>query len=103
MPLSVLSFASIIGIFSLTAIIGIIVFDGFTKLDSPGSLWNPAATSLGIDNYHELGIAFGLFMAGVRIVPLLSPHVSCSSPYLLVCGPRGDSDPGEGYGRPLAV
>ena len=66
MPLSVLSFASIIGIFSLMAIIGIIIFDGLTKVDSPGSLWSPAATSLGIDNYRELGIAFGLFMAGVR-------------------------------------
>ena len=66
MPLSVLSFASIIRIFSLLAIICIILFDGFTKFDSPGSLWSPADTSLGIDNYHELGIAFGLFMAGVR-------------------------------------
>ena len=48
------------------AIMGIILFDGFTKPDSPGSLWSPADTSLGIDNYQELGIAFGLFMAGVR-------------------------------------
>ena len=47
------------------AIIGIILFDGFTKYDSPGSLWSPADTSLGIDNFQELGIAFGLFMAGV--------------------------------------
>ena len=66
MPLSVLSFASIVGIFSLMAIMGIILFDGFTKPDSPGSLWSPADTSLGIDNYQDLGIAFGLFMAGVR-------------------------------------
>lgn len=66
LPLSVLSYASIIGIFSLLAIIGIILFDGFAKPDSPGSLWSPAETSLGIDNYRELGIAFGLFMAGVR-------------------------------------
>ncbi|PIL32046.1 transporter [Ganoderma sinense ZZ0214-1] len=75
MPLSVLSFASIIGIFSLMAIIGIIIFDGFTKVDSPGSLWSPAATSLGIDNYRELGIAFGLFMAGFSghaVIPTLA-------------------------------
>ena len=70
MPLSVLSFASIVGIFSLMAIMGIILFDGFTKYDSPGSLWSPADTSLGIDNYRELGIAFGLFMAGVRMLCL---------------------------------
>ncbi|KAI0374250.1 hypothetical protein BV20DRAFT_1110835 [Pilatotrama ljubarskyi] len=66
MPLSVLSYASILGIFSLMAIIGIILIDGFTKFDSPGSLWDPADTSLGVDNAKELGIAFGLFMAGVR-------------------------------------
>ncbi|OJT11826.1 Vacuolar amino acid transporter 1 [Trametes pubescens] len=75
MPLSVLSYASILGIFSLMAIIGIILFDGFTKFDSPGSLWAPADTSLGIDNYREVGIAFGLFMAGFSghaVIPTLA-------------------------------
>ena len=71
MPLSVLSFASIAGIFSLMAIMGIILFDGFTKFDSPGSLWSPAETSLGVDNWKELGIAFGLFMAGVSDILLM--------------------------------
>ncbi|KAI0824246.1 transmembrane amino acid transporter protein-domain-containing protein [Trametes gibbosa] len=75
MPLSVLSYASIAGIFSLIAIIGIILFDGFTKFDSPGSLWSPADMSLGIDNYRELGVAFGLFMAGFSghaVIPTLA-------------------------------
>ncbi|KAI0778101.1 transmembrane amino acid transporter protein-domain-containing protein [Trametes elegans] len=75
LPLSVLSYASILGIFSLMAIIGIILFDGFTKFDSPGSLWSPADTSLGIDNFRELGIAFGLFMAGFSghaVIPTLA-------------------------------
>ncbi|KAL1952046.1 hypothetical protein VTO73DRAFT_1195 [Trametes versicolor] len=75
MPLSVLSYASILGIFSLMAIIGIILFDGFTKFDSPGSLWAPADTSLGIDSYREVGIAFGLFMAGFSghaVIPTLA-------------------------------
>ncbi|KAI0762902.1 transmembrane amino acid transporter protein-domain-containing protein [Fomes fomentarius] len=75
MPLSVLSYASIIGIFSLMAIIGIILFDGFTKFDSPGSLWSPADTSLGVDSFQELGIAFGLFMAGFSghaVIPTLA-------------------------------
>ncbi|RPD63024.1 hypothetical protein L227DRAFT_651309 [Lentinus tigrinus ALCF2SS1-6] len=75
MPLSFLSYASILGIFSLLAIIGIILFDGFTKPDSPGSLWSPADMSLGIDNYRELGIAFGLFMAGFSghaVIPTLA-------------------------------
>ncbi|KAI0361716.1 hypothetical protein OH77DRAFT_1516648 [Trametes cingulata] len=75
MPLSVLSYASILGIFSLMAIIGIILIDGFTKFDSPGSLWDPADTSLGVDNAKELGIAFGLFMAGFSghaVIPTLA-------------------------------
>ncbi|KAI0335356.1 hypothetical protein GY45DRAFT_1317300 [Cubamyces sp. BRFM 1775] len=75
LPLSVLSYASILGIFSLMAIIGIILFDGFTKFDSPGSLWSPADTSLGIDSFRELGIAFGLFMAGFSghaVIPTLA-------------------------------
>ncbi|TBU48398.1 transmembrane amino acid transporter protein-domain-containing protein [Dichomitus squalens] len=79
LPLSVLSYASIIGIFSLMAIMGIILFDGFTKFDSPGSLWSPADTSLGIDSYRELGIAFGLFMAGFAghaIIPTLAKDMA---------------------------
>ncbi|OSD03515.1 hypothetical protein PYCCODRAFT_1388448 [Trametes coccinea BRFM310] len=75
LPLSILSYASIIGIFSLIGIIGIILFDGFTKFDSPGSLWSPADTSLGVDNMQELGIAFGLFMAGFSghaVIPTLA-------------------------------
>ncbi|KAI9062988.1 hypothetical protein FKP32DRAFT_1628555 [Trametes sanguinea] len=75
LPLSILSYASIIGIFSLIGIIGIILFDGFTKFDSPGSLWSPADTSLGVDNMQEIGIAFGLFMAGFSghaVIPTLA-------------------------------
>ena len=116
MPLSVLSYASILGIFSLMAIIGIILFDGFTKPDSPGSLWSPADTSLGIDNFRELGIAFGLFMAGVRV---FSPALACVGHgrvraieltlgprwvhCIAVLGPCGDPDAGAGHGRPDPV
>ena len=54
------------GIASIFSIIVVILVDGFSKLDSPGSLWSPADTQLGIGTWSELGIAFGLFMAGVR-------------------------------------
>ncbi|OBZ79209.1 Vacuolar amino acid transporter 1 [Grifola frondosa] len=64
LPLSVLSYTSVLGIFSMMLIIGVILFDGFAKPDSPGSLWSPADTSLGVDNLVQLGISFGLFMAG---------------------------------------
>ena len=94
LPLSVLSYASIIGIFSLLAIIGIILFDGFAKPDSPGSLWSPAETSLGIDNYRELGIAFGLFMAGVCFPTLLALRDTHQLFCTTVRRPRYHSDAG---------
>ena len=43
----------------------VILVDGVLKKESPGSLWSPMETSFGIDNVNNLGLAFGLFMAGV--------------------------------------
>lgn len=45
----------------------VIFIDGFSKKDAPGSLWSPAQTNLGIMGVGELGMAFGLFMAGVSL------------------------------------
>lgn len=70
MPLSVLSYASIIGIVSTLLIVVVIFIDGFSKPDSPGSLWSPAPTDLGVSNLGELGVSFGLFMAGVSRLSL---------------------------------
>jgi vesicular inhibitory amino acid transporter len=67
-PLSLLSYASLLGIVSTVLLIGAVFFDGLSKFDTPGSLWSPAETSLGFCNMGELGLAFGLFMAGVSIV-----------------------------------
>lgn len=64
-PLSLLSYASIIGIVSTVFIIVILLFDGLTKTTAPGSIWDPAQTSLTYGNLGNLGVAFGLFMAGV--------------------------------------
>lgn len=65
MPLSILSYASIIGILSTLLIVAVIFIDGFSKPDFPGSLWDPAPTDWGVSNLGELGVSFGLFMAGV--------------------------------------
>jgi solute carrier family 32 (vesicular inhibitory amino acid transporter) len=65
MPLSFLSYASILGILSTIMIIACIVIDGLSKRESPGSLWQPASTDLGVKDATKLGISFGLFMAGV--------------------------------------
>lgn len=63
--LSVLSYASVVGILSTLLIISVVLVEGLSKPDSPGSLWSPADTSLGVRGVGELGISFGLFMAGV--------------------------------------
>lgn len=43
----------------------VLIIDGLAKKDAPGSLWSPAETSFTIAGFGQLGIAFGLFMAGV--------------------------------------
>jgi vesicular inhibitory amino acid transporter len=65
MPLSLLSYSSILGIISTILIITVILVDGFSKRESPGSLWTPAETSYVVRSPEKLGVAFGLFMAGV--------------------------------------
>lgn len=66
LPLSLLSYASMIGIISTILIIVVIFVDGFSKRDSPGSLWAPAETQFSVGGIGELGMAFGLLMGGVR-------------------------------------
>ena len=65
LPLSLLSYGSLLGITSTVFLIGVVFVDGLTKFDAPGSLWSPARTSFRFCNLEELGLAFGLFMAGV--------------------------------------
>ncbi|KAG1757395.1 transmembrane amino acid transporter protein-domain-containing protein [Suillus lakei] len=75
LPLSILSYTSIFGICSTLLIIIVIFIDGFSKPDAPGSLWSPAATSWGTGSMTELGIAFGLLMAGFSghaVIPSLA-------------------------------
>ncbi|KAJ7662895.1 transmembrane amino acid transporter protein-domain-containing protein [Mycena rosella] len=75
LPLSLLSYTSILGIISTIFVVIVILVDGVSKTESPGSLWSPAETSIGIDNWNHLGIAFGLFMAGFSghaVIPSLA-------------------------------
>lgn len=68
MPLSILSYASMLGILSTLLVIFVLLFDGLTKAEAPGSLWDPATTSTSPAGLGEMGVAFGLFMAGVSII-----------------------------------
>ncbi|KAF5374800.1 hypothetical protein D9758_000114 [Tetrapyrgos nigripes] len=75
LPLSVLSYTSILGIISTVMMVAVILIDGFTKRESPGSLLDPAHTSFTIDNWKNLGLAYGLFMAGFSghaVIPSLA-------------------------------
>ncbi|KAH7883747.1 transmembrane amino acid transporter protein-domain-containing protein [Phlebopus sp. FC_14] len=75
MPLSILSLTSLLGIVSTLLIIAVIFIDGFSKLDSPGSLWSPAETSFSPGTLGEVGVAFGLLMAGFSghvVIPSLA-------------------------------
>ncbi|KAJ7102221.1 transmembrane amino acid transporter protein-domain-containing protein [Mycena belliarum] len=71
LPLSRLSYSSILGILSTTLIIFVIFVDGLTKQNTPGSLWDPAETTMGFSSWSNLGIAFGLFIAGFGCHPLV--------------------------------
>lgn len=63
MPLSLLSYSSIVGIFSCFCIVLIVVINGLIKPDSPGSLIQPAATYLFPANWLTLPLSFGLLMS----------------------------------------
>ncbi|RHZ71654.1 hypothetical protein CDV55_101052 [Aspergillus turcosus] len=62
-PLRLLSVTSILGILSCTSIVTIIFIDGLVKPDSPGSLRQPARTTMFPDNWATLPLSFGLIMS----------------------------------------
>ncbi|KAJ3719715.1 transmembrane amino acid transporter protein-domain-containing protein [Lentinula raphanica] len=75
LPLSLLSYTSILGIISTIMMVVVILYDGLSKPDSPGSLRTPAETSFTISSWANLGIAYGLFMAGFSghaVIPSLA-------------------------------
>lgn len=62
-PLRILSYTSVVGIFSVMSIIIIVILDGFVKPHAPGSLIEPAATYLFPANWLTLPLSFGLLMS----------------------------------------
>ncbi|PPQ89588.1 hypothetical protein CVT25_012333 [Psilocybe cyanescens] len=75
LPLSLLSYTSILGIISTVLLAVVILVDGISKKEAPGSLWSPAETDFGVKSFNKLGIAFGLFMAGFSghaVIPSLA-------------------------------
>lgn len=63
LPLRILSFTSIVGIFSTITLILVVFADGLWKAESPGSLRDPMATDVFPERWSTVPIAFGLLMA----------------------------------------
>ncbi|KAK0621279.1 transmembrane amino acid transporter protein-domain-containing protein [Bombardia bombarda] len=63
LPLRLLSFTSIIGIFCCFSIVFILLIDGFIKPTAPGSLLEPAMTYMLPENWLTLPLSFGLLMS----------------------------------------
>ncbi|KAK9471619.1 transmembrane amino acid transporter protein-domain-containing protein [Dipodascopsis tothii] len=63
LPLSVLSFTSVLGILSTFGLVVIVFVDGLIKRDQPGSLWQPMETHALPTNWMALPLSFGLLMS----------------------------------------
>jgi vesicular inhibitory amino acid transporter len=76
LPISFLAYTSVIGILSSLLIVFVLFYDGLTKLQAPGSLFDPSTTELFVPiEFQKTGLAFGLFMAGFSghaVVPSLA-------------------------------
>ncbi|PHH69124.1 hypothetical protein CDD82_7981 [Ophiocordyceps australis] len=60
LPLRWLSYTSVVGILSTFSIVCIVMMDGLIKPHAPGSLRQPAATSIMPSNWLSLPLAYGL-------------------------------------------
>ncbi|KAG2217842.1 hypothetical protein INT45_008139 [Circinella minor] len=63
-PVRYLSYSSLLGVISAISIILVMLYDGFTKVHTPGSLIEPADTTIFPDDYVKFPLSFGLIMAG---------------------------------------
>ncbi|KAK9324897.1 transmembrane amino acid transporter protein-domain-containing protein [Lipomyces orientalis] len=63
LPLSVLSFTSILGILSTFGLVLIVFVDGLVKTTQPGSLWHPMPSSILPTNWRAVPLSLGLLMA----------------------------------------
>lgn len=63
LPLRILSFSSILGIMSTFGLVLIVLFDGFWKKESPGSLLMPMDTWILPRNWMTVPLSIGIFMS----------------------------------------
>ncbi|KAI8088780.1 transmembrane amino acid transporter protein-domain-containing protein [Halteromyces radiatus] len=63
LPVRHLSYTSLLGIISAFSILGVVVVDGVSKSDAPGSLISPSETSMWPVDLMKVPLSFGLIMA----------------------------------------
>ncbi|KAK9467987.1 transmembrane amino acid transporter protein-domain-containing protein [Lipomyces arxii] len=63
LPLSILSFSSILGIMSTFGLVVIVFIDGLIKTTQPGSLWHPMPSTIMPSNWKAVPLSLGLLMA----------------------------------------
>ncbi|KAI7882722.1 hypothetical protein K492DRAFT_144712 [Lichtheimia hyalospora FSU 10163] len=63
-PVRHLSYASLLGVLIAVSILFILLYDGFSKPDAPGSLIESAETEIFPSNWRIMPLSFGLIMAG---------------------------------------
>ncbi|KAI8098773.1 transmembrane amino acid transporter protein-domain-containing protein [Halteromyces radiatus] len=63
LPISKLAYTSVIGVFSSAFLVLIVVLDGWTKPNQPGSLWDPMQTEWIPSEPFNIPLSFGLLMA----------------------------------------
>lgn len=88
LPLSTVSFISLFGVLCSAAVLVCIAVCGFFSPVSPGSLLNPAPTSLWPTSFHDVLLSWGLFMSpwgGHPVFPELYRDMRHPQKYSLSC------------------
>jgi vesicular inhibitory amino acid transporter len=86
LPLRLMSFTSIVGIFSCFGIVAIVVMDGLLKRSAPGSLFEQAATHWFPQRWSTLPLSFGLLLSpwgGHSVFPNVGLPTPPQSPSVL--------------------
>ncbi|KAG9285039.1 hypothetical protein G9A89_009849 [Geosiphon pyriformis] len=65
MPLHLLSYTSLLGMISASSLVLVVIYDGFSKAEAPGSLWEPMHTTFMPSTWITIPLAFGLINAGL--------------------------------------
>lgn len=72
LPLRKLSAASLLGIISCASLVIIVLYDGFSKTEQPGSLWNPMVSSREKPCSFPVLISLSLFSPGMFVIDCIN-------------------------------